>query len=81
MPFQQTSTLDLSGPGLLLRVAIEHDHYKVTDLVGLRYGFAPFLGDALAEWMEQVDDLLTMGEPLGEPLKLEVAAYRQALSR
>jgi hypothetical protein len=79
--FQTTSTLDDPGPGLLLRVVIEDGHYHVVDFVGTRYGFAPFLADALAGWMEQVEDILGMSEPLGDPLKSEVRRYRKALSR
>lgn len=77
-----STTWDAAVPGLLLRVTIEDGMYHVTDFVGTRYGVAPFLGDALAEWMSQVDDILALqGEPLGAPLKYEVAAYKRALSR
>lgn len=67
---------------LLIRVSIEDRQYLVKDSVGTRYGCAPFLGDALADWMSQVDEILAMqSDPLCDPLKSEVAAYKRALSR
>lgn len=77
-----STTLTAPEAGLLIRVSIEDGQYMVRDFVGTRYGFAPFLGDALADWMSQVDEILAMqSEPLGPPLSFEVAAYKKTLSR
>jgi hypothetical protein len=73
-----TTTADLA-PGLLLRISIEDGFYHVTDMIGTRYGFGCPVGDALAQWWEQVNDIISMDEPLGDPLKSEVYRYRKAL--
>jgi hypothetical protein len=76
---QSTLTCEL-GAGLLLRISIDEGNYMVTDLIGLRYGHAPELVDALVAWAEQVDEIVGHDGPLGDPLKSEVAAYRKALN-
>ncbi len=76
---QSVSTADDPGPGLLLRVKIDGGNYGVGDFIGTRYGFAPRLKEALQGWAEQVEDILGLEGPLGDPIKGEVARYRKAL--
>lgn len=73
-----TSTLDPPS-SLLLSLRKEGDAYLVDDHIGTRYGHAtqPLL--ALIGWWWQVQDLLDMDEPTGEPLTSEIRRYKQAL--
>lgn len=79
VPYTVTMSGDPSG-GLLLRVQRDEEFFEVSDVVGLRYGHGPTLGEALEMWNEQVRDILEIpDDKLGEPLKSEVARYRIAL--
>lgn len=75
-----TSTTDTAS-GIPLYLRRDGDGYIVTDVVGLRYGWGHFPADALREWAQQVEDILGMTDELADPLKSEVARYRQALDR
>lgn len=75
-----STTTDASN-GLLLRITRDETHaWLITDLVGLRYGYATDLRSAVEQWAEQVEEILGLATPeLGDPLRTEVAAYRTAL--
>lgn len=74
-----TTTLD-PPTSVLLSIRKDGDCYRVRDHVGLRYGHSTNPLMALIEWWWQVQDLLDMDEPTGEPLSSEIAAYKSALN-
>jgi hypothetical protein len=75
-----TSTTDQPEPGLLLRIAIDGDNYMVRDFVGLRYGFANNVPQAIEMWASEVQWMLSEPrEKLGGPALQEADAYRRAL--
>lgn len=77
---QTTSTLDEPGPGLLVQVSIDGENYGVRDFVGLRYGWANNLPQAIEMWAHEVQWLLSEPrEKLGPPLLDEADSYRKAL--
>ena len=75
-----TTTYTSDANSLLLRIARDEGFYMVTDLIGTRYGHAQTVKDALAQWNDQVADLLGLDEDgLGDPILSEVRAYKEAL--
>lgn len=73
-----TTTLD-PPTSLLLSIVRDGGYYRVTDHIGTRYGHSSNPLMALIGWWWQVQDLLDMEEPTGEPLTSEIRFYRQAL--
>ena len=74
-----TSTLD-KPEGILIYASADGDGVFVRDHVGLRYGHAQTLVEAVAAWAEEVNFICTEPEgKLGEPLLSEVRAYKSAL--
>jgi hypothetical protein len=84
-----SSTWDDPGPGLLLHISVDEDakpqetfRYVVRDFTGLRHGAGNTLADAVADWANYVEFILTeVDEKLGPALRREVARYRKALGR
>jgi hypothetical protein len=80
-PSVVTTTADEPTSGMLLRISINKDQgWMVTDMVGLRYGFATDLASAVKMWADDVEAILEIpAAELGAPLAHEVRSYRKAL--
>lgn len=77
-----TTTTCSAPQGIPMYVRRDGDGYMVTDVIGLRYGWGKCLLHAVEEWASQVEDILCIpASELGDPLKGEVARYRQAIDR
>jgi hypothetical protein len=73
-----TTTADPPN-GVLLSLRKDGDGYIVTDMLGLRYGWAENIGEALEMWADCVQVLLGERHTLGGHLLLEANRYREAL--
>jgi hypothetical protein len=76
------SSTTLDKPSMLL-VTVRRDGpgFIVNDSIGLRYGWAETLREAVAAWAEDVAELIAEpDDKLGEPLLTEVRNYRSALA-
>jgi hypothetical protein len=73
-----TTTLDPPS-SVLLTIKRDGRHYIVRYHIGTRYGHSSNPLMALIGWWWQVQDLLDLDEPTGEPLTSEIRFYKQAL--
>lgn len=75
-----TSTTWDKPEGILIYAKEDDGHVIVSDHVGLRYGHAATLVEAVADWAQHVQFLCTEPESkLGPPLLDEVRRYKAAL--